>query len=252
MRAALFLVAAAAVVSGCTVTVKTQTKYTGDTPVTKTASRALATGDVIEIENGNGDVVVQGVAGLDKVTLSTKVFAFADVKADADAAIADVVNTIALDESTGKFYIHCNTASTGHGSAANGTTGCDSFTVQVPAGTTSAPITLKATAHNGQISGTGLVGSATIHTDNGQATASISTAPGAILEVSSGNGDASLAVNSDFSADSILLQPGGPGAAKISTDFPDLDAATSPHKAAGGAKSITVKTDNGTVTLKKQ
>jgi hypothetical protein len=251
MRAASLLVTLV-VVAGCTVSVKTQTKFTGDTPVTKTASRSFAQGDVIEIENGNGDVVVQGVANLDKVTLSTKIFAFADVKGDADAALADLTNTIALEESTGKFYIHCNTATAAHGSAATGTTGCDSFTVQVPSGTTTAPISLKATAHNGQIDATGLVGTAQIHSDNGDATASISTAPAAVIEVSSGNGDASLAVNSDFTADSIVLQPGGPGAAKVSADFPDIDAATSPHKAAGGAKSITVKTDNGTVTLKKQ
>ena len=251
MRAASLLFALA-VVSGCTVTVKTQTKYVGDQPVTKTASRSLAAGDAIEIENGNGDVVVQGVAGLDKITLSTKVFSFADVKGDADAAIADVVNGIALDESTGKFYIHCNTASTSHGSAGNGTTGCDNFTVQVPSGTTTAPITLKATAHNGQINATGLVGSAEIDSDNGDATASISTAPAAVIKVYTKNGDASLAVNGDFSADTISLVSAGAAPGKITGDFPDLDTPTSPHKASGGAKSITVQADNGTVTLKKQ
>jgi hypothetical protein len=124
--------------------------------------------------------------------------------------------------------------------------------VQVPAGTTTAPITVKATAHNGQIDATGLVGSAVIHSDNGDATASISTAPAAVIEVSTENGDASLALNADFSADSIVLQPGGPAATKVTTDFPDIDTPTSPHKASGGAKSITVKTGNGTVTLKKK
>jgi hypothetical protein len=246
------LLFALAVVSGCTVTVKTQTKYTGDQPVTKTASRSVASGDAIEIDNGNGAVVVQGVAGLDKITLSTKVFAFADVKADGDAAIADVVNTIAIDESTGKFSIHCNTASTSHGSAGNGTTGCDGFTVQVPTGSTAAPITLKATAHNGNITAAGLVGSVEVDTDNGDATASIATAPAAVIKVYTKNGDASLAVNNDFTADTIVLQSNGAAPAKITGDFPDIDTPTSPHKAAGGAKSITVQADNGTVTLRKQ
>jgi hypothetical protein len=250
MRTSLVLLVSTVV--ACTVTVKTQTKYVGDQPVTKSASRSYAATDAIEIENANGDVVVQGVPNLDKITVSTKVFSFADVKGDADAAIADVVASIAIDESAGKFYIHCNTAKTGHGSAANGTTGCEGFTVQVPSGAATTPLALKATAHNGQISASGLVGSASIHTDNGDATAGISTAPGAVIEVSSGNGDSVLAVNADFSADVIVLTPGGPGAAKITTDFPDIDQATSPHKAAGGAKSITVQADNGTVTLKKQ
>ena len=251
MRTSLVLLLVSTAVA-CTVTVKTQTKFVGDQPVTKTASRSYATTDAIEIENANGDVVVQGVPNLDKITVTTKVFSFADVKSDADAAIADVVSSIAIDESAGKFYIHCSTAKTGHGSAANGTTGCDSFTVQVPAGSATAPIALKATAHNGQINATGLVGTADIHTDNGQATASVSTAPAAVIALSSGNGDAVLAVNADFTADAIVLTPGGPAAAKITTDFPDLDQATSPHRAAGGAKSITVSTENGTVTLKKQ
>jgi hypothetical protein len=251
MRSASFLLVATVVFAGCTVTVKTQTKFVGDQPVTKTASRSVASGDVVEIENGNGDVVVQGGSG-DKITLSTKVFSFADVKGDADLALADVVNTIAIDESAGKFYIHCNKAASAHGSAGTGTTGCDAFTVQVPSGTATAPLNLKATAHNGQINASGLTGTAVIHTDNGNATASLGIAPAAVIEVSSGNGDVSLALPANFTADAIVLTPGGPGAQKITTDFPDLDSAASTHKAAGGAKSITLTTENGTVTLRKQ
>ena len=103
---------------GCnaSLTIKPQTKFTGATPVTKTASRALAATDVIEIENGNGAVVVNGDASATTVSLSTTVFAFADNQTDADAALADLTGTIALEESSGKFYIHCNEAASSHGS----------------------------------------------------------------------------------------------------------------------------------------
>ncbi len=239
---------------GCSVavTVKPQTKYIGDTAITKTATRAFAATDVIEIENGNGDVVVTGVSGLDKITVSTKVFAFAETKTDGDAAIADLAGTIALEESAGKFYIHCNKATSSHGSAATGTTGCEGFTVQVPAGSVAAPLSLKATAHNGDITANGIVGAAVVHTDNGDAVASITPTPGAVIEVSTGNADATLSLPANFTADTVTLTALGAAPKVVNTDFPDVSDAAGVHRKSGGAKSITVKTENGTVTLKKQ
>lgn len=254
MSFALVLALAGLTALGCnaSVTIKPQTKFTGATPVTKTASRAMAATDVIEIENGNGAVVVNADASATTVSLSTTVFAFADNQADADAALADLTATIALDESTGKFYIHCNEAATSHGTAAAGTTGCEGFTIKVPAGSATAPLTLKATAHNGSIDATGLTGTITIHSDNGDATASLTPAVASTIEVSSGNGDATLALPANFTADTVTLTPGSAGGKVISTDFPDVTAATSANRKSGGAKSITVSTENGDVTLKKQ
>jgi hypothetical protein len=251
----LSLAAAAAVlVLGCnaTVTIKPQTKFVGSSAVAKTATRDLTAADAIEIENANGDVVVNGDPTATKVSVSTKVAAFADNQADGDAAIADVTATIAIDESTGKFLIHCSTAQSTHGSAATGTTACEGFTVTVPAGSATAPLALKATAHNGQIDATGLSGSATIHSDNGDATASVTPGVGSSIEVSTANGDASLALPAAFTADTVTLTPGGTGANVTTTDFPDVLQATSANRKAGGAKSITVSTELGDVTLKKQ
>jgi hypothetical protein len=242
------------VVSGCTVsaTIKPQTKFVGSNAVTKTATRAFTATDVIEIENANGDVAVTGDSSVTNITLSTKVAAFADNQADGDAAIADLTSTIALDESAGKFYIHCSTANAQHGSAARGTTACEGFTVRVPSGSATAGLTIKATAHNGAITATGLTGNAIVHSDNGDATASVTPTPAASIAVSSGNGDASLAVPAGFTADTVTLTPGGPGGVAVNTDFPDVLQATSANRKTGGAKSIVVSSENGNATLKKQ
>ncbi len=243
-----------ALAAGCnaTVTIKPQTKYVGANAVTKTSTRAVAAGDVVEIENANGDVIVTGDPTATKVSITTKVVAFADNQSDADAAIGDVTSTIAIDESTGKLYVHCSEAKSKHGSASSGTTACEGFTVTVPAGSAAAPANVKATAHNGAIMATGFLGAAIVHTDNGDATASLSPGVGAAIEVSSGNGDVSLALPASFTVDTITLTAGGAGGKVINADFSDVLQATSANRKAGGAKSITVKTDLGNVTLKKQ
>jgi len=247
-------VALAALGTGCnaSVTIKPQTKFVGSNAIAKTATRALVASDAIEIENANGDVAVVGDATATTVSVTTKVAAFADNQADGDAAIADVTATIAIDESAGKFYIHCSEATTAHGTAARGTTACEGFTVTVPAGSSTAPLTLKATAHNGQLTATGLNGSATVHSDNGDVTASITPAVGSSIDVSSGNGDVSLALPATFSADTVTLTAGGPSPKVVTTDFPDVLQTSSANRKAGGAKSISVTTELGDVTLKKQ
>jgi len=244
-----------AITAGCSVsttpnsfTLKTQTKFVGSNAVSKTATTDWASGSTITIDNGNGDVVVQGTPGLTKITVSTKIFAFADVEADGDAAIADVTGTVAIDESSGNFNIHCSTAKSSHASAATGTTGCEGFTVQVPAGAAATPVTVTAAAHNGTISATGLVGSATIHADNGDATASLTPVAGSTLAVSSGNGDVALSLPSDFTTDAITLT----GSPVVNTAFPDVNETTIAHRKSGGAKSITVSTELGKVSLLQQ
>jgi hypothetical protein len=253
-RLLLLAASAVALTAGCnaSVTIKPQTKFVGANAVAKTATRALNAGDAIEIENANGDVVVVGDPTATTVSVSTKVAAFADNQTDGDAAIADVTATIAIDESSTKFYVHCSEAASAHGSAARGTTACEGFTVTVPAGSATAPLALKATAHNGQITASGLNGSATVHSDNGDATASVTPAVGSVVDVSSGNGDVSLALPAAFTADTVTLTPGGSSAKVIDTDFPDVLQATSANRKAGGAKSISVTTELGDVTLKKQ
>jgi hypothetical protein len=228
-----------------------KTKYTGDTPATKTASASYTSGDVIEVENANGDVRVTGVAGLTSITVTARPFAWAESEADGRAGIMDVTSSITIDESVAhKFYIHCSTASASHGTAPTSLTGCDAFTVQVPTGASDQPLILKATAHNGPITASGLFGNAIVHSDNGDASASVTPTVASAVEVSSGNGSASLALPADFTADAITLTASG--GAVTATDFPDWSSTTSSHRQSGGARSIIVETELGDVTLRKQ
>src|SRR5260221_273999 len=109
--------------TACSVTVKTQTKYVGD-PVTKTAPSTF-NNQAIQIDNQNGDVIIQGVPNLTQVSVTTKPFAFADVQADGNGAIQQVVSSIVISETGGKYFIHCSKASSNVGSANTSTTGCD-------------------------------------------------------------------------------------------------------------------------------
>lgn len=240
--------------TGCTVsaTVKTQTKFTGQ-QVNKT-EMGTWTNQTIEIENLNGSVVVVPQQGLTQISVSTTPFAFADVQADAQPALADVTASVTIDESQpGKVYVHCAQSSKPYGSAGQGTTGCDSFTVNVPA----AAVALSATAHNGPIQTNGVITAGAsqvvkIHSDNGDATASLTPSQGSQLEASSGNGNVTLSLPSSFAADAITMTTGN-GMVTVTgfaTDF--TNTSTSRGTAGTGANSITAHTDNGDVEVKAQ
>lgn len=261
-------VVGATVALGCTVTVKTQTKFRPAAPVTG-SSQAAWTAQAIEIENANGGVRIVGDASATKVTFSTFPFAFADTQTDGDAAVADVQGRIAIDETADRIYVHCSTASKSYGTAANGTTGCDDLTVTVPAGSLSAGLKLKAVSHNGSVSAQNLTaaagqqllilsdngsvtasnitGSVRAHTDNGSVDASFTPTGGAQCEASSGNGDVTLSLPADFSADALALSAKG---GVVINGFSDLTAAsTSRGQPGNGAARIVASTDNGKVTI---
>lgn len=267
---AIPLVACSVSTTKDSITLKAQTKFIG-AAVTKTSTTDW-TGQAIEIENANGDVVVVGDASATKITVETKPFAFADgdKQADADGTIADVVASIAIDES-GHFYIHCAHGAS-HGSAAAGTSGCDGFTVHVPAGSVQQGLTLKATSHNGHVSAsgltaavsqqlqilsdngdvsaTGITGGVKVHTDNGGASGSVTPTPGSSVEVSSKLGDVTLALPAGFAADQITLKGSPVTVTGFGTDF--TSTSTSRGAAGTGASSIAVTTDLGQCTVKAQ
>jgi DUF4097 and DUF4098 domain-containing protein YvlB len=271
----LFAAAAALAVgaAGCTVqaSVKTQTKFQG-TAVQKQATNAY-NGEVIEIQNANGNVVVNGGAGTTNVNLSAKPFAFADDKAheaDADGAISQVNDTITIDESVaGKITIRCGQASHSVGTAGVGTTGCDDFTVNVPTtvsltvvaengslqatGLTSAQgTTLQLKSANGEVTATGISGSANVSSDNGNVAASVTPGAGSSLAVTTGNGDIDLKLPSSFAAKTIAFSA---GKGVTVTGFADLTATSTSRNPSdeNAAQSVSAKaSDLGTLTVSPQ
>lgn len=275
--------AGAATVQACSITsedggvlLKSQTKYTASAPVTAT-SMGTFNGEEIHIADQNGDVVVKGDPNATHISVSTVPFAFADNQDDGSAAIADVETTIKIDQSTsGVITVSCASAVSNHGSAQNGNTGCDAFTVTVPAGTAQAPLKITAHALNGSLNATGLNMSDSaigeLHSDNGSVTVSVNGSvkadspngdvvatvvpnKGSSVDAESGNGNVMLSLPASFSCDSLSLSAGGPGAAiKIDSGFSNQFTAssTSVGAAGTGASSIKAVTQNGSIEVKPQ
>lgn len=275
-RSLLACVALAAPLAlGCTVTVKTQTKFTASDPthadpIFVKQSNAW-TGQAIEIENKNGSITVNADPSATAVRVEAVFFAFADVKADADQAVADVETTYGIDQ-TQNIYVHCTVASKQYGSAANGTTGCD-LTVTVPVGSMAMGVPLKITSHNGpvtlnggggifaaqnqqievlsdngSVTGNDIVGGARVHTDNGEANAKVTPTVGSNIECSSGNGDVTLGLPTNFAADHLTIHAGGSG--KVVSAFTDISPTSVSRGTVGaGASSVTATTELGDVNL---
>jgi Toastrack DUF4097 len=258
--------------SGCTVSAHTQTRYTAQQQVTKTSVGTWNGTQQITVYNQNGDLTIVADPNATTISLVATPFAFADNSDDAQAAIVDVTNTIAINESNG-FAVSCSIAVSSHGSAANGTTGCQ-ITVTVPAGSAQTGVNLAGQAHNGQlqaqgtftapaggqvnlysdngeVSGVAIVGGARAHSGNGSVSASFTPTEGAVEEASSGNGDVALSLPANFAADQLTMTSGN-GTVNI-TGFSDLTPSSTSRGTAGtGAKSITVTTDNGNVSVSSQ
>ena len=267
-----------ALTAGCTVTVKTQTKYVAPTATLLTPAAAWV-GQAVEIEDKNGSVTVQVTndPSATNVAVAGLPFAFADNQADGNAAVTDATSTIKLDEtapngtSPGRLYAHCSIAAQAHGSAANGTTGCD-LVLTIPASIAAQGLALKVTSHNGPVTvtgvssltnqiivlqadngpvtATGITGGVKAHSDNGPVTASVTPTPGSNCEASTQVGDVSLSLPATFAADHITLTATN-GAVK--GDFPDVTSATTSRGAAGtGASSIVATTGLGDVLIQVQ
>src|SRR5439155_12399609 len=101
MRTSIILssvvLAVAFAVAGCRIEAHTQTKFVGSPPVAQEATKDYA-GEQIVVVNENGNVIVRGDSSATKVSLSAKVFAFADddKQADAQQARDSVKTTITI------------------------------------------------------------------------------------------------------------------------------------------------------------
>jgi DUF4097 and DUF4098 domain-containing protein YvlB len=266
---------------GCSVTltdggviVKSQNKYVS-TPMTQASPTWH--GLPILVTNANGDVIVNGDPNATVVTAVAKVFAFADPdkQADGTAAISDTQSSFQVTADASMIHVACKQASQQHGSAGIGTTGCD-LTVTVPAGSANQGIVLSAHSGNGQVTAgniyeqsgslmdlessngdataTGITGGAKVHTENGNAIASVTPAKGSHVEVSSGNGDATLSVPANFACDMLALAAPG-GSVNVSSGFVNSVTATSTSVGMNGtgASSITVTAGTlGNATLRPQ
>lgn len=276
------LPAGGAAVEGCSLTavdggylIKSQTKYKGDTVTAQ--SMGAFSGQAIHVDNANGDVVVKGDPNATSVSVSTTPFAFADNSTDGSAAIADVKTSIKVDQSqSGVITVSCSQAAQSHGSASTSTTGCDGFTVTVPAGTAQSPLTLTVHAGNGSLEATGLTvsdtsagsfkadngdvtvsanGSVSIDAGNGTVSATVVPNKGSTIDVSAGNGDVTLALPAGFSCDSLSLQAQGAGSTvNVGSGFTNQVTATSTSVGTKGtgAASVTVVAQFGSITLQPQ
>jgi hypothetical protein len=215
----------AAVAPACTTTAKPQTKYVPPSPIVRTAN-ARWTSQAVVVDNTNGDVTVAGDPAVSVVSVSFLPYALADTLSDGQAGVADVTSTVAFFDSGGAYVARCQTALADHGSALQGTTGCD-IVVTVPEGSSAhgVPVTvtslsgsvtitnivappgtvLSAYAANGSVSASGIVGGFSAHADNGTIDASVTPTAGAIVSITSDNGSVSLRLPNDFSATALAV-----------------------------------------------
>jgi hypothetical protein len=271
---AVALVASAA---GCRVEVHTQTQFENQ-PTTKTASKPW-NGEPINIVNdginplgGTGGVEVKVDSNATTISIEAVAAAHADddKKADADASIADVLQTITIDEGS-TITIHC-----GHGNA-HGTSnvagsGCKILRVTIPAGSDTKPLDLTVGSGIGDLR-VGLAdGSNAIPTVKnlraectGVGDVKVRAIPiaGATLQIK-GSDKVDVGLPSDFSAQQVVLDISEEDDAQkrkartITTDFPGMETGK-PYPAAGAtqnaAASLNVKNDglldDDTITIHK-
>lgn len=261
---------------GTCVTVKTQPETDGPQQ-TKTSQNAWVAGDVIEIANANGSVIVHGAPNATTISATMTPFARSDSAGDADAnaTIQDVIASFAIDyvpltDGSGfhRLYVHCDHGKS-HGTSNNANAGCKNLTVTIPAsglklkaathaGDVTAPDALTAadgqqlifTTGAGSVSVANVTGGVMAHSDVGDASASVTPAVGSVIEVSSGNGNVAVTLPNNFAADHITLKGDPINVTGFGTDF--TKSSTSRGTAGMGAASITVTTDLGQCDVKSK
>jgi hypothetical protein len=243
------------------ITFKTQTRYV-NAPDTSVEATKDWTGEEISIVNDslsvlvNGGTEVVGDASVKRVKVTARVVAYADAedRASADKSIADAIKTVVIDESGGKISVKCGHGGS-YGSSDAGKSGCEYLTVRVPAGDATKPVKVTIGAGNGDLKVSGIVGSVSASTKNGDTTVSVTPAKGSTI---SATGDAAtVSLPASFAADMITLSVASGSKGKVvTTDFPDVTSGKGRGNAGEGAASITVSAqgpfDDDNATLKKQ
>ena len=250
------------VVVGCTaqVTIKPKTRYV-NAPDTVLDAKADWTGQsiIVEIdgvgfaEGSTAGLQVYGDPSLKRVKATARVVARADdgARTDADLSIGDAVKTFTMTEDATSIRIKCGHGGA-HGSSSAGDSGCEGVTVNVPGGSSTAPVVVQATVGNGDLVVKGITGSVTAK-NNGAGDVDVTVTPikGSTVDASSGF-DVIVRLPATFAADSITLS----GKKLDTADFPDVTSGKGRGNAGEGAKSITVASSSGldstVVALKKQ
>ena len=241
----------AAFASGCTLTVKTKTRFVlpdGDPSTIATATDDW-NGEAIELQAAgvqvsvNGGANIRGVAGLTKITVKARVLAMADDtdQASAQLSLAEAAKTLKISRgANGKFVIECGHGQS-HGTSTADTSGCELLDIQVPTGSITQPVSITAAPATGSLTVTGLTVLDAQLTGDSDATVSLSFVKGATINVISSSGDASLSIPAASSADAVTLTG---DATKSSSDFAEVKANAQPVSigtVGEGAKSINVE-----------
>lgn len=265
-RVAPLAVLAFTVATGCTLTVKTKTRYVlpdNDPSTVATAADDWA-GEPIEVQAAgvqvsvNGGAAIKGVANLTKITVKARVLAMADDtdQASAQLSLAEAAKTLSITKSNGKFVISCGHGQA-HGTSTADTSGCEQLDIQIPAGTAAQPISLKTSLGNGTLTVNDVTVKDAQLLSSNDVSASLSFVKSATIVVSSDSGDATLSIPANSSADSVTLL----GDATKSTsafDAVKVNAAPAGIGTAGeGATSIKVESKEfagspGVATLSKR
>lgn len=103
------------------------------------------------VVQGEGDVTIVGVAGLDHVRVTAGFYAGANDDDDAEAAFRDVATQLSITTWQDVWLVQCNQAAADHGSAVASATGCSHMRIEVPQGTREAPLVLTASTDFGGI-----------------------------------------------------------------------------------------------------
>lgn len=265
MRSSSIVVAALVAVaslSACSVavTAKTKQEFVDSSQPAKTSTADWA-GEPITITNdgvnplvGTGGIQVTVDPSATKITAKAIFAARAEdgKKDEADASIRDAVATFKLTESSGAFTISCNHGGA-HGSSTVAESGCKLIQVTIPAGSDAKPMSLTIGNGIGDVTFTGPITASNLKvTNNGAGDVDVKVKPvkGATLSIAS-EFDATVALPSDFAADSITLT--GPDASDIiTTDFPGLKSGAAFGTSGTGAASLDVTAGSvGTLTIKK-
>lgn len=247
--------------SGCSVQVdaKSKTRFVNNGNVTKSsgawANRTIIIEDDAVGASAGGGLFIRPDANAQNVSISATVLALANAeeKANADKSIADVIQTIVIEETPTTITIRCGHPANDYGSSSKGEAGCEEMNVVVPAGSLQTPVQLQAKLGNGDLKFFSAV-TGNIYAENrGSGDVEVRAIPQPGADVTAiGKFDVTAYLPADFKADKVEISSDG---ARIDTsEFPDVKP-NEGRGGAGGARSIKVTSssslENVTVALKK-
>lgn len=241
---------AATLFSGCVITAKTKTRYTGDTQPTVTATEDWNGEPIVIQADGvsisvNGGLNVVGSANTTKISVTARVIAMSDnaEQENAKKSITDVIATVKVEKVDGKYKVSCGHAAADYGTSSRGDAGCELLTVSIPLGTTLKPLDITAGSGNGTLSVTGglVVKNALIQADGGDVTADLVPVQGAEIRVKSLKADdATLIVPASVQADVVtIVGDQTKSSSAFTTVIPNVDGSLG--TAGQGAKLLNVE-----------